>query len=81
MSTDSVKQTAPAGLPGWKPSAAPAGSSGQFGVGSVQVHRTRRGGKGKEISQKTSIAGTPFPNWALVVAVLIGLFLIYELIA
>ena len=32
-------------------------------------------------SRKTSVAGTPFPNWALVVAALIVLFLIYELIA
>ena len=40
------------------------------------------GGKVMEwFSRRTSIAGTPFPNWALVVAVLIGLFLIYELIS
>jgi hypothetical protein len=29
--------------------------------------------------QKTSIAGTPIPNWALVLGVIIALFLIYQL--
>jgi hypothetical protein len=29
--------------------------------------------------QKTSIAGTPIPNWALVLGVIIAFFLIYQL--
>ena len=31
-------------------------------------------------SQKTSIAGTQFPNWVLVLGGVIALFLIYQLI-
>jgi hypothetical protein len=40
-----------------------------------------RGRKGMEwFSQKTSIAGTQIPNWVLVLAVVIVLFLIYRII-
>jgi hypothetical protein len=31
-------------------------------------------------SQKTLIAGTQFPNWVLVVGVILALFIIYQLI-
>ena len=48
----------------------------------AQVRRSTLGGKAMEwFSRKTSIAGTQTPNWILVLAALVVIWIIYSFVA